>query len=107
MGTEIPREGHAEPTRVWILNARGYATMTGARCKIFRRRCESRKTNGLPWLQSGSPTLHGRTGRNMYLGRRTTVSGTSHVEISGVPETVWSPLIATIDAMHATGMESS
>ena len=43
----------------------------------------------------------------MYLGRRTTVSGTSHVDFGGVPVTVWSPLIATIDAMHATGMESS
>ena len=43
----------------------------------------------------------------MYLGRRTTDSGTSHVDFGGVPVTVWSPLIATIDDMHATGMESS
>ena len=43
----------------------------------------------------------------MYLGRRTTVSGTTHVDFGGVPVTVWSPLIATIDAMQATGMESS
>ena len=49
----------------------------------------------------------GKQGRNMYLGRRTTVSGTSHVDFGGVPVTVWSPLIATIDAMHATGMEPS
>ena len=64
-GDQIPREGHAGPTRVWILNARGYATMTGASCGFFRGRCESRKANRLPWRQSGSTPLHGRTGRNM------------------------------------------
>ena len=74
-GDRFPREGHAGPTRVWILNARGYATMTGASCGIFRRRCESRKTNGLPWRQSGSPTLHGRTGRNMSIEGRPAISG--------------------------------
>ena len=39
--------------------------MTGASCGIFRRRCESRKTSELPWRQPGSPTLHGRTSRNV------------------------------------------
>ena len=46
-GDRIPGEGHTGPARVWILNACGYATMTGASCGIFRCRYESRKTNGL------------------------------------------------------------
>ncbi len=106
-GDRIPREGHAGPTRVWILNARGYATMTGARCKIFRRRCESRKTNGLPWLQSGSPTSHGRTCRNMIVGTKTRLSGASQVGIDAIPVPRWSGLISTYDAKHARDMDSS
>ena len=42
-GDRFPREGHAGPTRVEILNARSFATMNGASCGIFRCRCESRK----------------------------------------------------------------
>ena len=35
------------------------------------------------------------------------VFGTSHVETSRVTETLWSPLIATVEAIHATGMQSN
>ena len=106
-GDRFPREGHAGPTRVEILNARGYATMTGASCGIFRRRCESQKIKGLLWRQSGSPTLHGRTCRNMIVGTKARLSGASQVRIDAIPVPRWSGLIATYDAKHARDMDSS
>ena len=106
-GDRIPSEGHAGPTRVWILNARGYATMTGASCGFFRGRCESRKANGLPWRQSRPRTLHGRTSRNMIVGRKTRLSGASQVGIDAIPVPRWPGLIATCDAKPGRDMDSS
>ena len=49
----------------------------------------------------------GKESRNVLEAGQTSLSGTNQVGFGGVPVTVWSPLIATIDAMHATGMEPS
>ena len=43
----------------------------------------------------------------MRAGRKTTVSGTSHHGLGGLPVSIAAPLIATNDAMDASGIESN
>ena len=55
----------------------------------------------------GSVRADRRNRQKHVRGRKTPVSGTSHVDFSGVPVSVGSALIATYDAMHARDMDSS
>ena len=100
-------QGQERPGMPGTLNPGGFGAMTAILDVAAQRRRKPRGHNGLTGDCRHRDPQDGKSGRNMYLGRRTTVSGTSHVDFGGVPVTVWSPLIATIDAMHATGMESS
>ena len=54
----------------------------------------------------GSAHLERQTSRNMCVGRKT-IFGTSQVDLGRVPVSVRSLWIATNDAMHAEGVDSS
>ena len=100
-------QSQARTGRFWMLKPGAIGAMTAVLDVPMQRRQKLSGPKGLTGDCRHDYRHDGKPGRNMYLGRRTTVSGTSHVDFGGVPVTARPPLIATIDAMHATGMESS
>ena len=104
-GGRTRSQGQAVPHGVQILNARGCATMTGAGCGISRRCCELRKTNGLPWRQSGSPTLHGRKSRNTSERHAAALSRGSQLNDCRMPASLDSRLVARTHGMDASELD--
>ena len=100
-------QGQARTRGAWMLKPDAFGAMTAILDVPAQRRRKPRGQNGLTGDCRQRDPQDGKSSRNRAAGPTAALSAASHVDCCETPTSVKSSVIATTDAMDASGFEFS